>query len=122
MANMIIQENGTERTTPAVHGEEITIVAPCDCTAVTGVQIAGVAYPFFDACGNCISDVAGKFTEGSLIRVLIDTKNTRAQIINRTLTGLTGATDPSESTAGIPGQMYWNSADETLWSCTRRLR
>lgn len=120
MANMIIQENGIERNWPAVHGEEITIVAPCDCTAVTGVQIAGVAYPFYDACGNNISNVAGKFTEGSLIRVLIDTKNTRAQIINRTLTGLTGATDPTESTAGVPGQMYWNSTESTLWSCTRR--
>ena len=122
MANMIIQENGRERTIPAVHGEEITIVAPCDCAEVTGVQIAGVAYPFYDACGNSIANVAGKFAEGSLIRVLIDTKNTRAQIINRTLTGLTGATDPTESTAGVLGQMYWNSADETLWTCTRRHR
>lgn len=120
MANMIIQENGKERLSPAVHGEEITIVAPCDCTAVTGVQIAGVAYPFYDACGNSIADVAGRFAEGSLIRVLIDTAKQRAQIINRTLTGLTGATDPSESTAGVPGQMYWNSAESTLWSCTRR--
>ena len=120
MANMIIQENGTERAYSAVHGEEITIVAPCDCTEVTGVQIAGVVYPFYDACGNSIGSVAGKFAEGSLIRVLIDTKNTRAQIINRTLTGLTGATDPTESTAGVPGQMYWNSTESTLWSCTRR--
>ena len=120
MANMIIQENGRERIAPAVHGEEITIVAPCNCTAVTGVQIAGVAYPFYDACGNSIGNVAGKFAEGSLIRVLIDTDKQRAQIINRTLTGLTGATDPTEATAAVPGQMYWNSANQTLWSCTRR--
>lgn len=82
MANMIIQENGVERISPAVHGEEIVIVAPCDCSAVTGVQIAGVAYPFYDSCGNCTSDISGKFTEGSLIRVLIDTQNSRAQILN----------------------------------------
>ena len=82
MANMIIQENGTARTTPAVHGEELTIVAPCNCIEVTGVQIAGVVYPFYDACGNCISDIPGKFVEGSLIRVLIDVINTRAQILN----------------------------------------
>ena len=82
MANMIIQDNGFVRNIPAVHGEEITIVAPCDCTAVTGVQIAGVVYPFYDACGNCTSDISGKFVEGTLIRVLIDVTNTRAQILN----------------------------------------
>ena len=85
MANMIIQDNGSVRTVPAVHGEEITIIAPCDCIAVTGVQIAGVVYPFYDACGNCISNISGKFTEGSLIRVLIDVDNTRAQILNHAI-------------------------------------
>lgn len=82
MANMIIQENGKERTSPAVHGEEIVVVAPCNCIDVTGVQIAGVVYPFYDACGTCTSNISGKFVEGSLIRVLIDTTNTRAQILN----------------------------------------
>ena len=82
MVNMIIQENGEERTTPAVHGEIIVVVAPCHCDAVTGVQIAGVAYPFHDACGNCTSNLLGKFSEGSLVQVLIDVTNTRAQILN----------------------------------------
>ena len=82
MVNMIIQENGEERTTPALHGEIIVVVAPCHCDAVTGVQIAGVAYPFHDACGNCTSDLFGKFSEGSLVQVLIDVTNTRAQILN----------------------------------------
>ena len=82
MANMIIQEYGKERTTPALHGEIIVVEAPCHCDAVTGVQIAGVAYPFYDACGNCTSDLFGKFSEGSLVQVLIDVTNTRAQILN----------------------------------------
>lgn len=82
MANLIIQENGVTRTTPAVHGEEITVQTPCDCSAVTGVQIAGVAYPFYDAAGKVLPVGSGLFTEGSLIRVLIDTVNVRATIIN----------------------------------------
>jgi hypothetical protein len=82
MANMIIQENGQERTTAAVHGEEITIQAPCNCSAVSGVQIAGVAYPFYDAAGKVLPSGSGLFAEGSLIRVLIDTVNTRATILN----------------------------------------
>lgn len=82
MANLIIQENGAARTIPAVHGEELTIQAPCDCSAVNGVEIAGVAFPFYDACGNSMGNISGKFANGSLIRVLIDAVNTRAQIIN----------------------------------------
>ena len=82
MVNMIIQENGEERLSPALHGEIIVVVAPCHCDAVTGVQIAGVAFPFYDACGNCTSELFGKFSEGSLVQVLIDVTNTRAQILN----------------------------------------
>jgi hypothetical protein len=86
MANLIIQENGVARTTPAVHGEEITIQTPCDCSAVSGVQIAGVAYPFYDAAGKVLPTGTGLFTEGTLIRVLIDTVNTRSTIINHAIT------------------------------------
>lgn len=86
MANLIIQDNGVARTTPAVHGEEITIQAPCDCSDVTGVQIAGVEYPFYDAAGKPLATGTGLFSEGSLIRVLIDAINTRATIINHAIT------------------------------------
>ena len=82
MVNMIIQENGKARTTPALHGEIIVVVAPCHCNVVTGVQIAGVAFPFHDACGNRTSERFNKFSEGSLVQVLIDVTNTRAQILN----------------------------------------
>lgn len=87
MANLIIQENGSPRTTPAVNGEEITIQAPCDCSAVTGVQINDVAYPFYDAAGNSLEDTTGMFIEGSLIRVMIDTVNTRAYLLNAASSG-----------------------------------
>lgn len=92
MATLIIQENGAARTRAAVNGEEITVAAPCNCTEVTGVQIAGVQYPFYDACGNNVSNISGKFSEGSLIRVLIDTTNTRAQIINQASASITNET------------------------------
>lgn len=86
MANLIVQENGVVRTTPAVNGEELTILAPCDCSEVEGVQINSVAYPFYDTCGNSLSGKTGLFTSGSLIRVLIDTANTKAYIINQGIT------------------------------------
>lgn len=86
MANLIIQDNNVERTLPAVHGEEITIKTPCNCSDVTGVQIAGVVYPFYDAAGNPMEMGTGLFSKDNLIRVLIDVENTRATIINHAIT------------------------------------
>lgn len=93
MANLIIQENGVERNTPAVHGEELTILAPCDCSAVEGVQINGVTFPFYDTLGNVLS--SRLFSEGSLIRVMIDVTNTRALILN-------SGTRPKQTTITFP--------------------
>ena len=95
MANLvIIDERNIVRTTPAVNGEEITIKAPCDCSAVTGVQIGEDVYPFYDAAGKPMKMGTGLFAEGSLIRVLIDTENNRAMILNHAVTpesiGLSG--------------------------------
>lgn len=87
MPNLIIQENNVNRIRPAVHGEELTIVAPCNCSEVSGVQIAGVAYPFYDAAGNVLESGTGWFAQGSLIRVLIDVDNTRAYILNAAIKG-----------------------------------
>lgn len=101
MANLIIQENGAARTAPAVHGEEITIQTPCDCTAVTGVQIAGVVYPFYDAAGNNLSSASGLFGEDSLIRVLIDTVNTRSYILNQAVSNANDDVAPKEHTHNV---------------------
>ena len=82
MANLIIQENGVARTRPAVMGEEITIKTPCDCSYVTGVQINGVVFPFYDATGHSLSSIDGLFAQDSLIRVMIDVDSKRAYILN----------------------------------------
>ena len=103
MANLIIQENGAARTAPAVHGEEITIQTPCDCSAVTGVQIAGVAYPFYDAAGNNLSSASGLFGEGSLIRVLIDTTNNRAYLLNQAVSINDGVPDHEHNVSDLTG-------------------
>lgn len=86
MPNLIVQENGAARTRAAEHGEEITIQSPCDCSAVTGVQIAGEVFDFCDACGNSLAGRGDLFAKGNLVRVLIDTVNGRAIIVNRAVT------------------------------------
>lgn len=109
MANLIIQENGTTRTIPAVHGEEITIQTPCDCTNITGVKIAEDVFPFYDVCGNKLAGVGDLFSANSLIRVLIDTNNKRAIILNRGVTprniGITHGID--EPSGGKHGDIYF---------------
>lgn len=111
MANLIIQENGMVRTRPAVNGEELTIRTPCDCTAVSGVQINNVAFPFCDTCGNSMQDIRGKFAEGSLIRVMIDTVNVRAYILNSARVTPKAHTHPAnEVTEGtFAGQVMANA-------------
>lgn len=104
MANLIIQENGEIRTRSAVNGEELTIQAPCDCSAVEGVQINNVVFPFYDAAGNSIVDIRNKFSTGSLIRVMIDTINARAYILNSACSIPAAHNHPaSEVTAGTFG-------------------
>jgi hypothetical protein len=82
MANLIIKENGEIRTTPAVNGEELLIQAPCNCSEVNGVQINNVEFPFYDAAGKSLANITGLFAQGSLIRIMIDTLNARAYILN----------------------------------------
>lgn len=82
MANLIIQENGVTRTRSATHGEEITIKSPCDCSSVTGVQINGVVFPFYDVTGHSLANINELFSKDSLIRVLIDTDLKRSYILN----------------------------------------
>lgn len=109
MANLIIQENGAARITPAVHGEEITIQTPCDCTNITGVKIADDVFPFYDARGKKLAGVGDLFATGSLIRVLIDTVNKRATLLNHGITprniGITFGT--SEPSGGKHGDIYF---------------
>lgn len=115
MANLIIQENGKARIRPAVNGEEITIKAPCDCSAVTGVQINNVTFPFYDAAGNSLANIRGKFAESSLIRVMIDTVNVRAYILN-SATSIPASHNhsASEITAGtFAGQVVANSGSQS---------
>lgn len=111
MANLIIQEKGAARTIPAVNGEELTIHAPCDCSEVTGVQINGVAFPFYDAYGRSLENISGKFIEGSLIRVMIDTVNVRAYILNSACSTPSAHNHPASNiTAGtFAGQVVANS-------------
>lgn len=122
MANLIIQDMGTARTIPALNGEELTIHAPCDCSEVTGVQIAGVAFPFYDASGNSLESITGKFSEGSLIRVMIDTVNTRAYILNSAVNFPSSHTHAaSDITAGtFAGEVVANSSGQTVGNyCVR---
>lgn len=122
MANIIIQENGQVRYRPAVHGEEITIQTPCNCSEVTGVKINNVEFPFYDAAGNNLMSATGLFAKNSLIRVMIDTVNKRAYILNRAVPRMeiyewteTLSASSWDSSSGLPKQkiMSWGITSDT---------
>lgn len=73
-----------------LHGEELVFKAPCDCTAVSGIK---VYYPstsgtvsktllFKDAHGNVLTNINNLFSSGVLIKVLVDSTDGYAYILN----------------------------------------
>ena len=65
-----------------VDGKQLTFVAPCDCTGVTGIKIGEVEYTLVDATNTCVSDKGSQFVSGAMVSVIIDTANSRAYIQN----------------------------------------
>ncbi len=80
-------------------GEEVKFVAPCDCTAVTGVQIS---YPeesgedivfktknfsFCDAHGNNLTGLGNLFVAGAIVKVILSVGDGFAYIQNAATNG-----------------------------------
>ena len=69
-----------------IDGQPITFVAPCDCTAVTGLN---VCYPegekefvFKDAHGHDLTGIGNLFASGAYVKAILDTKNGYAYLQN----------------------------------------
>lgn len=65
-----------------VDGKQLTFVAPCDCTGVTGIIIGETTYTLVDATNTCVSDKGNQFVSGAMVSVIMDTTNSRAYIQN----------------------------------------
>lgn len=64
-----------------VDGKQLTFVAPCDCTGVTGLIIGEDTYALVDATGASIED-CNQFVSGAMVSVIISVAKKRAYIQN----------------------------------------
>lgn len=80
-----------ELTEPLLDGMDVKFRTPCDCSEVTGLTVVaptnagGVAsrvFTFKDAHGSDISNLGNLFAEGVLVKVMVDTQNNSAYILN----------------------------------------
>lgn len=67
-------------------GMSITFNAPCDCTAVDGLKVyyenTSQSFSFRDAHGNDLTGYSGLFSEGSYVKVVLDTRRGYAFLQN----------------------------------------
>ena len=76
---------------PLYNGMVITIGAPCECSAVTGLTVysdgVSKSFAFRDAHGNDLTGLGNLFSEGAYIRAVLDTENGYAYIQNADTNG-----------------------------------
>ena len=66
-----------------VDGKQVSFVAPCDCSAVDGIQIDGVDYDVVDSAGNVIPFGRGVWSNGAVLSVILDVTNRKAYLQNQ---------------------------------------
>lgn len=81
MANIKVELNHE-----IIDGQPITFVAPCDCTAVTGLKVyypgGSKVFTFKDAHGNALTGVGNLFSQGAYVKAILDVINGNAYLQN----------------------------------------
>lgn len=69
-----------------IDGSEIVFVAPCNCNEITGVKVycpdGSKVFLFKDAHGNDLTGIGNLFSEGVLVKAILDVTNGYAYIQN----------------------------------------
>lgn len=63
-------------------GKMVSFVAPCDCSAITCLQINDVDYSIVDAAGEDVIKVGGVWVAGAMVTVVLNTTSAKAYIQN----------------------------------------
>ena len=81
MANIKI-----ELSQEIIDGQPVTFVAPCDCTAITGIKVyfpgGSKVFTFKDAHGNTLTGLGNLFAAGAYVKAILDVKKGFAYIQN----------------------------------------
>ena len=76
---------------PIYNGMPVTFKAPCDCTAVEGLTVSyestGYTFTFKDAHGNTLTGLGNLFSQGALVKAILDTENGFAYLQNADTNG-----------------------------------
>lgn len=67
---------------PVYNGRPITFVAPCDCTEAEGITVGSTNFVFKDAHGATLTGIGNVFSEGALVKVILDVTGGSAYIQN----------------------------------------
>lgn len=71
---------------PIYNGMPVTFKAPCDCTAVEGLAVSyegnSYTFTFKDAHGNTLTGLGNLFSQGALVKAILDTENGFAYLQN----------------------------------------
>ena len=65
-------------------GLHVDFIAPCDCTAVDGLQIGDDAYTVVNSLGVAVTGVGGAWAVGAVVSVVLDVENKNAYLVNHT--------------------------------------
>ena len=91
-----------------IDGQPLSFKAPCDCTAVSGIKVeypdgenmTSTVFSFADAHGNALAGIGNLFTEGAMVRVLLDIGSQKAYIQNADTNAYLEAQLASKAPAG----------------------
>ena len=89
-------------------GVTVKFAAPCNSEDVSvGISVDGVQYQWRDTLGESLVGVAGLFTEGAMVGIILDRENVIAYLVNAA-TGAGFITYPAGSPPSIrrPGALY----------------
>lgn len=117
MANIIVTLDH-----PIENGEEIKFLAPCDCTAVTGLMVnyptelevtESKTFVFKDAHGNDLTGVGNLFTQSAVVKVIVDVTGSAAYIQNADTNKYLESRLPKSVTVTLT-KAGWSSKKQTV--------
>lgn len=88
-------------------GMELSFVAPCDCSDVTGISLDGATYTLVDTSGNSLTSCSGYFAKGAILTVVIDTANKKATLLNPRVNTYTKSLGTPDDVASANGTTVW---------------
>lgn len=101
---------------PLYDGMAVSFKAPCACTEVEGLAVTynytETVFTFKDAHGNTLTGIGNLFTEGAVVKVLLDTANNFAYLQNADTNGYIESRWEKKTTVTIAAGAWVDGGNE----------